>query len=659
MQLQLVRITNFRPYAGTTEIEFPQDAGSNIHVIQGRNGAGKTSVHEAIRWALHAPNEMGGPRTHFKRVNDRARTEEDTEMVVRLKFRHEGTVYDVIRTATVTGSKHATVSLELFRDGEAVGGNADGRQEILDNIIPPNVSEFLFFDGEEMEALAQQMNGENEGTAVREQIELLIGLKAVQNLETDLAFVKSCVSEDLDEERQQRAHKEELGDQLAEKKQLRDELSDEIGEMDAQIADLADQKERIEVKLDELESDQVEQAQTLKAELDLLDEEQIPQQRDAFQEAIEDAYVFILDDQIRETIEQLQEEKAGLETQLSDLHGTDAKLELLHTSLETDHCALCTRPLDAEVRTTLADKQHQFESTEADQDAIETEKVAVTERISSLETSLQVLDRESPATVKQELERLHDTKQEKQQAYAHLQQEIAAGVDEKSEWQTEKRNLEEELATLRAKQDDRRDRRDALTDEIEAIRDEVDQLEATDYTTELQKQTEAITASLDDLQTVRDELTKTKRTGILARANEVFAELTAGTRGYDRFEFIDDESYGFQLITDDGHEPDMTQISKGEKQIVALSFIMGLSRYADRTAPLVMDTPIARLDREYRENFATLLTSLDQQVVLFVTDASLTGGFETILQEQHPQSWEITEDVATQTSTIRPAVNGQ
>ncbi|MFB6225346.1 MAG: hypothetical protein ABEI13_02720, partial [Candidatus Paceibacteria bacterium] len=112
---------------------------------------------------------------------------------------------------------------------------------------------------------------------------------------------------------------------------------------------------------------------------------------------------------------------------------------------------------------------------------------------------------------------------------------------------------------------------------------------------ELAKQKNLIDKCIEDLNNIRDELAGRKRISILEEANNIFEILTSDNRGYDSFEFIDEDSYGFQIVNNDGSRPDMEYISKGEKQVVALSFIIGLNRFADRTAPIIMDTPVARL----------------------------------------------------------------
>ena len=68
MKINKVKLYNFSSYEGNNEFDFEiTDAGKNIVLIGGKNGAGKTSLFTAIKVALYGPLAYGyvGVNSHY------------------------------------------------------------------------------------------------------------------------------------------------------------------------------------------------------------------------------------------------------------------------------------------------------------------------------------------------------------------------------------------------------------------------------------------------------------------------------------------------------------------------------------------------------------------------------------------------------------------
>ncbi len=61
MIISHLSITNFRNYSGTTEIDLNIDKTRNMVLFGGQNGAGKTSMVDAIRLCLYGQKLDGEP----------------------------------------------------------------------------------------------------------------------------------------------------------------------------------------------------------------------------------------------------------------------------------------------------------------------------------------------------------------------------------------------------------------------------------------------------------------------------------------------------------------------------------------------------------------------------------------------------------------------
>jgi exonuclease SbcC len=82
MRLHSLRITAFGPFAGTQTVDFDALAADGLFLLHGATGAGKTSVLDAVCFALYG--EVPGSRPRSRLRSDHARPEDRTEVVLEL-----------------------------------------------------------------------------------------------------------------------------------------------------------------------------------------------------------------------------------------------------------------------------------------------------------------------------------------------------------------------------------------------------------------------------------------------------------------------------------------------------------------------------------------------------------------------------------------------
>jgi len=81
--------------------------------------------------------------------------------------------------------------------------------------------------------------------------------------------------------------------------------------------------------------------------------------------------------------------------------------------------------------------------------------------------------------------------------------------------------------------------------------------------------------------------------------------------------------------------------SAGQTQIIAYSFIAGLSQYTTRNAPVVIDTPIGRLDPEHKANLIEFYHEFSDQVIILYQPNELTEDDIEIMSEYISKHFEI------------------
>jgi DNA sulfur modification protein DndD len=96
---------------------------------------------------------------------------------------------------------------------------------------------------------------------------------------------------------------------------------------------------------------------------------------------------------------------------------------------------------------------------------------------------------------------------------------------------------------------------------------------------------------------------------------------------------IDSETFKITLYDNGGGIVPKQQLSEGEKQLFAISVLWGLARASSRPLPAIIDTPMARLDAEHRNQLISrYFPNASHQVVILSTDTEVDQEYYHRLQ---------------------------
>lgn len=161
MELKRVRLYNFSSYAGEANFDFSTSKEKNIVLIGGNNGAGKTSLFTAIKLALYGPlcfRYQGKNAQYSARIKELINHDAFTESEVRtyvevevvLPIGQSYSTYIVHREWNYAGQRVHEMYWVSDGSGPLSARDRDYFENYLFTIIPPNMFEFFFFDGEEI-----------------------------------------------------------------------------------------------------------------------------------------------------------------------------------------------------------------------------------------------------------------------------------------------------------------------------------------------------------------------------------------------------------------------------------------------------------------------------------------------------------------------------
>ncbi len=156
MRIDSIKLHNFRLYKDA-EIIF-KELNEDIHIIIGQNGSGKTTLLNAMFWCLYDSE----PHVYSKEESLSIENKDELN-----KNNGNLDVFVEINTTTDYGSKlkfkrtltyknfninyNEFIVDELKSTGETSTHKGPTATDIVESVMPKNISEFFFFDGEQLE----------------------------------------------------------------------------------------------------------------------------------------------------------------------------------------------------------------------------------------------------------------------------------------------------------------------------------------------------------------------------------------------------------------------------------------------------------------------------------------------------------------------------
>ena len=160
MKINSITLENFGSYEGITRFDTAERDGKNIILIGGKNGAGKTTLFTAMRLCLYGYMSMGYKNNNAyyykaisKLINNYAKlikpAKASVSMEVGISNGHELDIYSIKRSWVLSETVEEKLTIEKNGEELTKESTADFEKFLL-NIVPPELFNLYFFDGEKI-----------------------------------------------------------------------------------------------------------------------------------------------------------------------------------------------------------------------------------------------------------------------------------------------------------------------------------------------------------------------------------------------------------------------------------------------------------------------------------------------------------------------------
>lgn len=161
MKIKSLRLKNFKSFEDEVYFDFETNDNKNIILIGGENGAGKSSLFEAMKLCIYGPltygyqgfvsNYIAKIKSYmnynvFKNENVYA----FIELEIYLNMNGNENLYRLKREWTYESQKLRESFTIWYEDESLQGEELDYFNSYLKNNVPPDIFDLFFFDGEQL-----------------------------------------------------------------------------------------------------------------------------------------------------------------------------------------------------------------------------------------------------------------------------------------------------------------------------------------------------------------------------------------------------------------------------------------------------------------------------------------------------------------------------
>lgn len=640
MIIKKMKLHNFGVYAGTNVFDFRGD--KPVVLIGGLNGRGKTTFLEAVLLSLYGSNSFAynerKEKTYGQYLKSYVNRNDGTlQAYVEMVFILDTSKIEEyrIRREWTARSFRTAETVIVYKNNEYNEFLTNNWTMFIENILPSGLSNFFFFDGEKIAEIAM----DNTSKQIKASIKVLLGITVLDLLESDLGRITSRIAKTNTD-----------SSELQEVERLRtakNEATLELEEIDKQIDATMSEREIHITTLNKLQQDYRARGGDI-----------ITKRQELFNKR----------NQILARLE--QEREVLLTDAASELPLVMVKPLLFNMReiAEVEHDKKVFTSATKKMESVLKMYHVQEESDKnAIEDFIEFFKKQATgtsngNNINLPDTALfQLQSLLDERLTKLKLETLyHQEKVQKcLEELTQMDSYLSVDVDENAVAQIYKKIKKEEhlIADVEAKIELLQERRKKANGIVIQNNSEFNKkadaylrkIEISDDASRVLKYSRIANLILDEYKV---RLQREKARSVAETMTRCYKKLANKKNMISKIG-MNPDTLDIIYLDNHGEEIRKSSLSAGEKQLMVISMLWALALCSKRKLPVIIDTPLSRLDSAHREALINVyFPQASEQTIILSTDSEIDRTYYDMLKKEVSDEFTLSYDETTGATSI-------
>ena len=629
-----------------------EDLAITYHVavlIGGMNGRGKTTFLEAVLLALYGSNSFAYNESNYKSYGQYLKSfvnvsDKTLETYIDLEFSMDNKDNEkyCIHREWIGDKKRTTEKIQVYKDDSYNQFLTDNWSMFIENILPSGLSNFFFFDGEKIAELAV----EKTSNQMKESIKTLLGISVLELLKSDLGriinrTVKNQVGNAEAEEVESLRHQKEIA-----------EIN--LVAVDEELEKLEETRNILEQKLDVKNQEYIAKGGDI-----VTQRQELYQKRTALMSKIDNykeqlvldaaaelPFLLVKDylRNIRENSEIEQEQKM-MEIALKKMNHFSKDYE---KNNEQDSAAILR--FMSYINKNSITKSHSISYNMSDSSLFKLQ-VLLDEQL--LATKLNVIERQN---------KLKNMEQEVNQLDSYLSVDI--NEKEITRIYKEIKEIEQQIietnVLIERKTNERRSKNGELMSATSLFNKKVEKylkkMELNDDSDRIIKYAHMADTILEEY---KIRLQKNKISVVALTMTECYKKLANKKTLINR---ISMDPITLDLYYEDynGIEINKASLSAGEKQLMVISLLWALALCSKKKLPVIIDTPLSRLDSAHREALiTTYFPQASEQTIILSTDSEIDRNYHDMMKNNIGDEFTLIYDDDSKSTTIQRGYFGE
>ena len=642
MIIKSLKLHNFGVYAGDNEFSF--EGKRPIVLIGGMNGRGKTTFLEAILLALYGSNSFAYVESEYKVYTQYLRSFVNRDAIdnlcwIELEFDIQSgdgiEKYRIIREWEGF-SKRLNESLLVYKDGEYSEFLTNNWSMFVENILPSALSNLFIFDGEKIAELAVDTSNEQLKKAIRS----MLGISVLDVVKNDVLRNLKRINKD--------ASNNDLSIEL-------NNIRDKKESISIQLEELASERDRIQMEMVSNNSKKEMLVQMYSSRGGIAEEkrqETMQKKSDCTSElamiegklveyASNDLPLLLVKDLLIDVKEhaEIENEEMILRKSLNQINALQKQYSKGSPKKKAESLAF------VEYINKTANEQHTEQIYAlSDYSLFQLTDLIENKMDESSKDVINILKREKVLEEKIGEYDSYLNLDIKTQELSEINEEIRRVDAQIIKSEMELSSISEKITTLEASL------REITKEFNHALESYLANAEYQDGASRTTKYSEMLINIIDkyliELQRRKAELlgiTITDCYKNLASKRSLIGSIT-----------VDPETLDYTFYSDNGIVVPKDSLSAGEQQIMIISILWALAICAKQKLPVIIDTPLSRLDSSHRKTIIKkYFPHASQQTIILSTDSEVDKRYYQMMKNDIGDEYTLVYDEKTKSTSIK------